>query len=306
MRIRSIKPAFFTHEGIFEAEKEFNLPLRLAFIGLWCAADREGRFKWEPRRLGIQILPYDGIDFSRVLDALSTRGFIRQYRVGDATFGCIPSWNKHQVINNRETQSDLPGPVDNEGVDASGTREPRVDHASKGEGKGREYGKEGRGGDMHASALGDFDPSRVRMIEAIVTAYCANGNEVEARRGVIAALDSGMDPEELLAKTKVHTARIKSLPMKERRFVPGKVSYFAERRFNDDPDSHPWVCAQDVEQSETSRSKPTCTPDEEERRRKERERNQQADEADIAALRAYTQKMLARKSSTEDYEEVEG
>jgi hypothetical protein len=38
MRIRTIKPEFFHHEGIYEAELQSNLPLRLAFIGLWCAA----------------------------------------------------------------------------------------------------------------------------------------------------------------------------------------------------------------------------------------------------------------------------
>ena len=69
MRIRTVKPEFFTHEGLFELEKETGLPIRVAFAGLWCAADREGRFKWEPRRLGVQILPYDQVDFSRVLDA---------------------------------------------------------------------------------------------------------------------------------------------------------------------------------------------------------------------------------------------
>lgn len=62
MRIRTIKPEFFNHEAIFELEKSTKLPLRLAYIGLWCAADREGRFKWEPRRLGVQIMPYDGVD----------------------------------------------------------------------------------------------------------------------------------------------------------------------------------------------------------------------------------------------------
>ncbi len=84
MRIRTIKPEFFHHEGLFEAEMETKLPLRVAFAGLWCIADREGRFKWEPRRIGVQVLPYDGVDFSRVLDALTTRGFVLKYRVGDA------------------------------------------------------------------------------------------------------------------------------------------------------------------------------------------------------------------------------
>ena len=152
MRIRTIKPEFFHHEGLFAAEMETKLPLRVAFAGLWCIADREGRFKWEPRRIGVQILPYDGVDFSRVLDALTTRAFVLKYRVGDACFGCIPSFKKHQVINNRESQSTLPDPegnieetpINTEESDASATREPRDDHACHKEGKGRE-GKEGDG-----------------------------------------------------------------------------------------------------------------------------------------------------------------
>jgi hypothetical protein len=150
MRIRTIKPEFFHHEGLFEAEMETKLPLRVAFAGLWCIADREGRFKWEPRRIGVQVLPYDGVDFSRVLDALATRAFVLKYRVGDACFGWIPSFLKHQVINNRESESILPDPDGNieeipantEESDASATREPREDHACRKEGKGRE-GKEG-------------------------------------------------------------------------------------------------------------------------------------------------------------------
>jgi len=152
MRIRTIKPEFFHHEGLFEAELETKLPLRVAFAGLWCIADREGRFKWEPRRIGVQVLPYDGVDFSRVLDALATRAFVLKYRVGDACFGWIPSFLKHQVINNRESQSILPDPegnieqtpINTEEIDACPTRAPRDDHAGQGEGKGREgNGKEG-------------------------------------------------------------------------------------------------------------------------------------------------------------------
>lgn len=145
MRIRTIKPEFFLHEGLHELEQETGLPIRLAFIGLWCAADREGRFKWEPRRLGVSILPYDDVDFSRVLDALTTRGFLVHYASESREFGCIPSFHRHQVINNRERPSDLPALSESaeiEHFDASGTREARVDHASKVEGKGRERNKE--------------------------------------------------------------------------------------------------------------------------------------------------------------------
>ncbi len=138
-RIRTIKPEFFKHEGIFDAEQETGLPLRLAFAGLWTQCDREGRFAWRPRQLKVDILPYDDVDFSRVLDALATRGFVVKYASGGREFGAVPSWHRHQVVNNREKASELPEPAEiMEVSDASGTREPRVGHAGKAEGKGKE------------------------------------------------------------------------------------------------------------------------------------------------------------------------
>lgn len=106
MRIRTIKPEFFTHEGLFDAEASTGLPLRVAFIGLWCVADREGKFRWEPRRLGVQILPYDQIDFSDVLDGLGDHGFIIRSSCG--AFGSIPSFLDHQCPNLREVASTIP------------------------------------------------------------------------------------------------------------------------------------------------------------------------------------------------------
>lgn len=152
-RIRSIKPSFFRHVSLFRAEREEALPLRLAFAGLWTAADREGRFEWEPEALKLDCLPYDEADFSRVLDALWTRGFIVKYAQDNKVLGYIPGWHKHQVINNRETASSLPEPNENNIL----TREPRVNHASatphgncQGEGKGREG--EGKGTEVRADA----------------------------------------------------------------------------------------------------------------------------------------------------------
>lgn len=138
-RIRTVKPEFFKHEALFEAEQETGLPLRIAYIGLWTQCDREGRFLWRPRPLKLDILPYDELDFSRVLDALATRGFIVRYTSGNREIGVIPSFPLHQVINNRESASKLPPPPENiEEFDASPTRAPRVTHAACGEGKGRE------------------------------------------------------------------------------------------------------------------------------------------------------------------------
>lgn len=108
MRIRTIKPEFFTHTELADLEMDTNLPVRLAYIGLWCAADKEGRFRWDPRRLGVQILPYDNVDFSAIMDALEGAGFIDRYEVEGRTFGCVPSFLRHQVINNREQDSSIP------------------------------------------------------------------------------------------------------------------------------------------------------------------------------------------------------
>ena len=111
-RIRTIKPDFFRHFGLYTAEIETGLPLRVSFAGLLTACDREGRFRWKPEALKLDCLPYDVIDFSRVLDALLTRGFIVRYTAANELYGWVPTFLKHQVINNRERESDLPNPED--------------------------------------------------------------------------------------------------------------------------------------------------------------------------------------------------
>ena len=110
MRIRTVKPELFIHAELADLEREVGLPVRLSFIGLFCAADRDGRFKWNPRRLGVQILPYDDVDFEVIMDALESNNFIERYEVEGKTYGCIPSFSKHQVINNRELDSIIPSP----------------------------------------------------------------------------------------------------------------------------------------------------------------------------------------------------
>lgn len=153
MRIRTIKPDFYKHEGLFELECEMSAPIRLAYTGLWGAADREGRFKWRARQLKVEILPYDGVDFERVLHALATRGFLVKYRVGHEWYGFIPSFKNHQIINNKERASEIPAldPEKHEiqafdaNFNALVTRAPRVAVACRKEGKGKEGNKEGKG-----------------------------------------------------------------------------------------------------------------------------------------------------------------
>lgn len=114
-RQRMVKPQFFTHYELFEAEQQSGLPLRLAYEGLWCVADREGRFEWKPPVLKLDILPYDTVDFAAVLAALERAGFLRSYIVGDRKYGVIPTFSRHQTPHVKEQPSRLPGPPEANG-----------------------------------------------------------------------------------------------------------------------------------------------------------------------------------------------
>jgi len=111
-RIRTVKPELFRHEELFDLENETGLPIRLAWIGLFTVADREGRFKWRARALKTEILPFDDLDFEHVLQALEAYGLIARYRSDEGDLGVIVSFKRHQCINMREAQSSLPAPTE--------------------------------------------------------------------------------------------------------------------------------------------------------------------------------------------------
>jgi len=142
-RIRTIKPEFFVHEGLYDLEHETKLPVRVAFAGLWCVADREGRFVWRPRTLKVAILPHDVVEFDAVLEALERGRFVRRYEVDGVQYGVIDTLKIHQVINQREAASAIPAPPAPECTDAHVHSDATHVHA-RGEGKGREGN--GRGG----------------------------------------------------------------------------------------------------------------------------------------------------------------
>lgn len=194
-RIRTIKPEFFTHSGLFDAEKETGLPLRLAYAGLWTCCDREGRFKWRPRELKLAALPYDDCDFSRVLDALSTRGYLVQYASGDEVFGHVPSWKAHQFINNKEPSSHIPEPIKNVLVDASVTREPRVENAIETRGV-----KEGKGKEVEMEGNGSRVPDTVdtRILSEVVGIFAIREQADMNRLLAVHMKDSGRNVEQAI------------------------------------------------------------------------------------------------------------
>ena len=117
-RIRCVKPDFFRHSGLFRLEQETKLPIRLGFEGLWIVADREGRFRWKPEELKLDVLPYDDVDFAVLMAELERHRFVVQYRVEGELYGFIPTWSRHQRPNHKESSSRLPAPPDSVSRDA--------------------------------------------------------------------------------------------------------------------------------------------------------------------------------------------
>lgn len=109
-RVRAISPRFFTHDGLYEAEVSSGFPLRVAFAGLWCIADREGRFEWRPRQIKLDVLPFDACDFEEVLGVLVRHGFVQRYEVDGQMVGAIPKFLVYQKPHPREAPSRLPPP----------------------------------------------------------------------------------------------------------------------------------------------------------------------------------------------------
>lgn len=232
-RIRTIKPAFFRHGGLFDAERETGLPLRLAFAGLWTTADREGRFKWKPRELKLDCLPYDEVDFSRVLDALATRGWVVKYAVDGVEYGHIPTWKEHQVINNREVASTLPEPNEINTL----TREPRVDDAcatplkqDQGE-YGREGNMEGKGTDISTAA-----PRVCSRFDEFWKEYPKRDGDnprKPAEKKFNALVKTGVDAQVIIDGAKQAATEAKRRNIYGTTFVPQAVTWLNQQRFLD-------------------------------------------------------------------------
>ena len=105
-RARNIKPGFFTNDELAE------LPslIRLLFIGLWCIADREGRLEDKPKRIKVEVLPYDNCDVDASLSELAAAGFLIRYTKDGGRFIQICNFCKHQNPHVKEAASTIPAP----------------------------------------------------------------------------------------------------------------------------------------------------------------------------------------------------
>lgn len=105
-RARNIKPSFFTNDELSDLE-----PLaRLLFIGMWTIADFRGCFEYKPKRIKVQLLPYDDCDVEELAINLDKSGFISIYSVQGQTYVKVLNFNKHQNPhkNEKEKGSSIP------------------------------------------------------------------------------------------------------------------------------------------------------------------------------------------------------
>jgi len=104
-RARNIKPGLFKNELLVEQ----SLFVRLLFVGLWTLADREGRLEDRPKRIRLELFPYDNDDVDSALNILVENGFIVRYQAAGFNVIHIVNFLKHQTPHGTEKDSMLPG-----------------------------------------------------------------------------------------------------------------------------------------------------------------------------------------------------
>lgn len=95
MRIRTVKPEFWTDEKV----GELSIISRLLFIALLNYADDEGNFKCSMKQIKIYSFPYDDIDIQPYLNELVEFKFMIPYVVQTVSYIHIVNFKKHQKIN---------------------------------------------------------------------------------------------------------------------------------------------------------------------------------------------------------------
>jgi hypothetical protein len=109
MRIRSLKPGFFSSQDVCV------LPFRarLTWQGLWCYADDHGRGKADVRLIKAAVWPLDDevtiAEVEEDLAILAAHGRIVRYTVDGRDYLAIANWHHHGHIN-RPTATAIPAP----------------------------------------------------------------------------------------------------------------------------------------------------------------------------------------------------
>lgn len=185
-RIRTIKPDFFLDEDL----AKLSASHRLAFIGLWTQADREGRLEDRPKMLEAVLFPWDEVDFEAILCDLSPK-FLHRYETGGKRYIQIVQFAKHQRPHMREAESTIP-------AEGKAKAQPRQCSSTIKAGPGpldKGKGKEGNGEGAMSVEADDFDefyrlyPRKVSPADAR-KAWSKLAPSSELRATIMAAIKS--------------------------------------------------------------------------------------------------------------------
>ncbi|MCK4621073.1 MAG: hypothetical protein KAT62_02540 [Desulfuromonadales bacterium] len=121
-RSRNIKPGLFHNDVLAELD-----PIdRLFFIGLWTICDYKGCLEYRPKKIKVQILPYDDVPVEEIATNLDKSGFISIYSVQGKKYLKVLNFTKHQNPhkNEKAAGSEIPDishndsqPIDSKGID---------------------------------------------------------------------------------------------------------------------------------------------------------------------------------------------
>lgn len=193
MRIRTVKPAFWTDRGV----AALPLAVRLHFIGTWNYVDDEGKGEDDARLLKAALWPLDDSVTARKVEGfmgtLAEHGMIVRYEVEGERYFRVSHWN-HQRIDKPQA-SNYPDPLPEDSGNVPGT----VVEVSRLYRKGRE----GKGEDREGKGLAALTPQQHMFGEVCIgMGYDQSLSEDDAREvgGVAKALlTKNLAPEEVPA-----------------------------------------------------------------------------------------------------------
>ncbi|HEX6682130.1 MAG TPA: hypothetical protein VF062_05020 [Candidatus Limnocylindrales bacterium] len=201
MRIRSIRPEFWTSEDV----AAMDWPTRLVYIGLWSYVDDNGVGRDDARLITAALFALDE-DFREsyrrvtgALSHLSEHSQITRYLVDGKPYLHISAWSKHQRIE-KASKGRYPSPTSENAVpraDSGSTTGVLPDMSPPGEGeKGRRgEGEKGKNPLAHSRSEKELAPNR---FDEFWAAYDRKVDRKKAEKAYAAAIKKPGVTEDLI------------------------------------------------------------------------------------------------------------